>query len=571
MIDTGGIMIFSELPYQRPDMKQLKSIMNNLLDEFNTSETLKDQISIMEKINDERVIFESQSALANMRHTQDTRVKFYDDENSFFDENGPLYEEMVTSFYKSLISSPHKKGLKEHFGVQLFSIAELQIKSFSPEIINDMQKENELTSKYNKLLASAKIEFQGETYNLAEIDPFAENKDRAVREASVKAKYGFFEKNKVELDEIFDKLVKLRDSMGKKMGYKNYIPLGYLKMQRMDYNQTMVATFRKAIEDNIVPIAEDLSARQWKRLNIDDPKFWDKTYIFPTGNPTPKGNMSWMIEQAQTMYNELSPETSKFFNHMVDGKFLDLDAREGKSGGGYCEALPQFGTPFIFSNFNGTSADVDVLTHEAGHAFQVFSSFKHKMIEYLWPTCESCEVHSMSMEFFAWPWMKNFFKEDVDKYKYGHLSSALSFLPYGVMVDEFQHLVYENPSATPEERHGFWKKCEKKYHPNADYGDIEYLNKGALWQRQLHIYVLPFYYIDYTLAEICALQYWKKDNLDHESAWKSYIELCNQGGTASFLKLLEKAGLKSPFNSSTIAEVAAEASSWLKNIDDSKF
>ncbi|MGL1892523.1 MAG: M3 family oligoendopeptidase [Spirochaetaceae bacterium] len=564
-------MTFSELPYKRPDMDQLKNKMVGLISEFTNSITLNIQIEIIEKINNERVLFESMASLAHMRHTQDTRVVLYDTENSFFDKNLPLYEDLVTTYFKELISSKFIDELKVHFGEQMFTLAEMKIKSFSPKIIEDMQKENELSSRYNKLLSSAKIPFKGETFNLSGIATFHEDKDRNVRKESVKAQYQYFTENQNELDDIYDKLVKVRTSMAKKMGYENYIPFGYYKMFRSDYDASMVATYRKAVQEHIVPIAEELYTRQWKRLKLEDPKFWDKTFIFPSGNPTPKGDKNWMIQQAKDMYDQLSPETSEFFNFMVDKELLDLETREGKSGGGYCELLPQFGMPFIFSNFNGTSADVDVLTHEAGHAFQVYSSMNHKFIEYLWPTYECCEIHSMSMEFFAWPWMKNFFKEDEDKYKYGHLSSALTFIPYGVMVDEFQHMVYEKPEATPAQRHGFWKDCQKKYYPNIDFGGIPYLEQGGLWQRQAHIYELPFYYIDYTLAQICALQYWDKDNKDHEAAWNSYLTLCKQGGTKSFLKLVEDAGLQNPFNTNTISEVAKVASDWLRNINDDKF
>src|SRR5690554_5695718 len=151
------------------------------------------------------------------------------------------------------------------------------------------------------------------------------------------------------------------------------------------------------------------------------------------------------------MYDALSPETSKFFRFMVDKELMDLDSRANKEGGGYCTYIPDHQAPFIFANFNGTSGDVDVLTHEAGHTFQVYSS-RHLIPEYRWPTMESAEIHSMSMEFLAWPWIDKFFKEDTNKYKFDHLSGAIEFLPYGVLVDEFQHEVYENPKLSPKER-----------------------------------------------------------------------------------------------------------------------
>ena len=186
----------------------------------------------------------------------------------------------------------------------------------------------------------------------------------------------------------------------------------------------------------------------------------------------------------------------------------------------------------------------------------------------MWPTYEGAEIHSMSMEFFTWPWMELFFKEQTDKYKFAHLSGALLFLPYGVAVDEFQHVIYENPEMTPSERKAAWKEIEKTYLPMRDYDGIEYLESGAVWQRQAHIYASPFYYIDYTLAQICAFQFWKRSREDHEAAWKDYLHLCTLGGSKSFTKLVAEANLISPFEDGCVESVIGTIEAWLDSVDD---
>ena len=263
------------------------------------------------------------------------------------------------------------------------------------------------------------------------------------------------------------------------------------------------------------------------------------------------------------MYEDLSKETGEFFKFMQENHLMDLVAKKGKAGGGYCTFIEDYKAPFIFSNFNGTSGDIDVLTHEAGHAFQVYSSRHFEIPEYYWPTYEACEIHSMSMEFFTWPWMDLFFKEDTDKYKFSHLSDALLFLPYGVSVDEFQHWVYENPEATPKERKLQWREIEKKYLPHKDYEGNDYLENGGFWQRQGHIYNSPFYYIDYTLAQICAFQFWKRSRENQEEAWADYVKLCKLGGSMSFTKLVEAANLISPFEDGCVESVVGEIETWL--------
>jgi len=243
-------------------------------------------------------------------------------------------------------------------------------------------------------------------------------------------------------------------------------------------------------------------------------------------------------------------------------------SKPGKQGGGYCTSIYDYEVPFIFANFNGTQHDVEVVTHEAGHAFADWYNRKRVPMETIWPSLEGCEVHSMSMEFFAWPWCEGFFGEDTKKFMYSHLAGALTFIPYGTLVDHFQHIVFERPEMTPAERHGVWKELLGVYMPwmRLD-GDIPFYSDGEGWQRQHHIYSSPFYYIDYCLAQTVALQFWAMIQSDLSDAWKHYMAYTEQGGSRVFTELLKNAGLDSPFDESCLRGVCEKANEWLAKFD----
>jgi M3 family oligoendopeptidase len=564
-------MKFYDYPYIRPNIDELKFNFLNLLDEFMQASSSKEQDEVLTKINSLRSEFESMSQIASIRQTVDTRDTFYEQEQEYFDENMPIYQDLISKLYRALVNSNFRQELEAKWGQQLFRIAELTLKTFKPEIIEDLQLENKLSTEYTKLIASAKILFEGEERNLSGLGPFLQSNNREQRKEANEAKYSFFKEHEKKLDEIYDKLVKVRTQIARKLGYSNYVELGYARMLRSDYTPKMVANFRKQVEEQIVPVATKLRERQRRRLKLSKLFYYDEKLSFLTGNAKPQGDPEWILENGSRMYKELSPETNEFFQFMVKNELMDLVTKSGKAGGGYCTYISKYQAPFIFSNFNGTSGDVDVLTHEAGHAFQVYSSRQYTLPEYQWPTYESCEIHSMSMEFFAWPWMELFFKEDADKYRFSHLSEALLFIPYGVTVDEFQHFVYENPEATPQERKNAWRQIEKKYLPHRDYAGNEYLEQGGFWHQQGHIFGSPFYYIDYTLAQICAFQFWKRSSEENLQAWQDYLKLCQVGGSRSFLELVSLANLISPFEDDCIRAVIGVIEDWLDQIDDLKF
>ncbi|MED1851169.1 M3 family oligoendopeptidase [Brevibacillus borstelensis] len=559
---------FSQINYERIPLAAIEARFEEQLAAFQRASTWQEQDEAMLRIQEIRLEVESAREISHIRHTIDTTDSFYKDEQDYWDEAGPQYQGLVTKYYEAIVQSRFRKELEAKWGAQLFRIAETKIRTFSPEVVLDLQEENRLSSQYMALIASARIQFEGEERTLPQLIPFQTSTDRQMRKRAHEARYSFFREHGEELDRIYDELVKVRTRIARKLGYQSFTELAYARLNRTDYNAEMVAVFRKQVLEHIVPVASSLYERQRERIGVETLRYYDKPFQFATGNPTPKGSPEWIVENGKRMYNELSKETGEFYSFMLENDCMDLLSKKGKATGGYCTYISQYRLPYIFANFNGTSGDIDVLTHEAGHAFQVYMSRDFAVPEYHFPTYEACEIHSMSMEFLTWPWMELFFQEDTEKYKFSHLADALQFIPYGVTVDEFQHAIYENPDMTPAQRKQTWREIERKYLPHLNYEDNDFLENGGYWQQQGHIFMDPFYYIDYTLAQICAFQFWKRAQHNPAEAWDDYLTLCKEGGSKSFTELVKVAKLDSPFEDGCVSSVIGDIKKWLDGVDD---
>jgi M3 family oligoendopeptidase len=563
-------MKFKDIPYQRPDLSVLIEDIKTLINSFKNAKTPEVQINLMKKITDVRNEVETNESVVNIRHSINTKDGFYDTENRFFDENSPRYNSVINEYYSAILASPFKKELTKVFGEHFINLAKVKKESFDQNTIDLLKEENKLSSEYNVIIAQIEIVVDQNKYTIGNISPLLSSPDRQLRKKAAEALYSALEGEQLSIDRIFHSLVKIRHEMAVKMGFKNYVELGYKKLNRTDYNSSDVAEYRKAIKEFVVPVVKKLKNRQKKRLGLDSIKYYDAGFKFKSGNPKPKGTPKEIVNKGEVMYRELSAETNDFFQFMLKYELMDLEAKEGKMAGGYAAILGKYKYPFIFSNFNGTSHDVDVLTHEAGHTFQFFRSLSQPIPEYYCPTYEAAEIHSMSMEFFAYPWMSSFFEEDEEKYKFAHLSGSLSFLPYGAAIDEFQHFIYENPSISIEERNHAWLEIEEKYDISSDKEENTYLKSGRFWQKQGHLFKVPFYYIDYALAQVCAFQFWEKSLDNFDDAWKDYLKLCDLGGSLPFTKLVEQARLKSPFVKENLRKVITKIESFLESIDDSE-
>ena len=563
-------MKFSDYPFIVPNEKQFVKKMEKFVEQLKACDNAKDAAKIINRINAYSEEINTEGCIIYVLYTCYTDNEQYKAAQDKIDELSPIFSKYGTEISKILVNAPYRPELEKKFGSFLFKKYENSLKVFDEKVMPELVKENKLSSEYDMILGGAQIEFRGQTLNLSQLGKFMQDKDRATRKAAAIAMDGWLKDNEAKIGQIYDDLVHLRTEIAHKLGYKTFTELGYLRMGRTDYNADMVKVYRDQIARDVVPVCNKLYKLQMKNLGIRKPQYYDYNLMFASGNPLPVGDAKYLVEQAHKMYSDLGPESKEFFDFMTKYELMDLEARKGKAPGGYQISFDSYKSPFIFSNFNGTQHDVNVLTHEGGHAFQCYLSSGIKVPEYRQPTMESCEIHSMSMEFFAWPYMDGFFGKDAEKYKYSHLADSIEFLPYGATIDEFQHWVYENPNATHDERCAKFHEIELKYTPHKKYDDCPTLAKGTYWLRQSHVFGSPFYYIDYTLAQVVAFQFAIENMKNHEKAWKKYIKLCKCGGKYPFLELLEKNHLRNPFIDGNIKKVIKPLEKVLKGFDTSK-
>ncbi|WP_146432345.1 M3 family oligoendopeptidase [Blastopirellula retiformator] len=561
---------FSNFCLPNPNLDEVTaeyaSLQTELEAALGDSKTSDDALrAVVAKWDQLRRRLESWSNLVEIRFNQETNDPKYKAAQDYRDEISPKLTELNVNIQEMLVETPLRPRLEAIFGEHAFKLWEVQNSTFDPCIHDDLVQESKLVSRYNELTAGAKIEFQGEEYNLSSIAKFEEHADRDIRYGAARAMWQWYAANRADLDQIFAELVTIRHGIAQKLGYDSFVELAYRRMSRTDYGAEEVARYRDEVREHVVPLCREIHRTQKETLNLEDLMFWDEGLFDSAGNPAPLGAYEEQIELAQRMFNDMNVDLGQFFQLMCDKNLLDLKIRPWKAGGGFCSSLPSEELPFIFANYNGSKGDVEVFTHEMGHAFQCYSSFDGAaLLEHVWPTYEACEIHSMSLEFLTWPHMEMFFGDAAERFRRIHLLTSILFLPYGVAIDHFQHAIFAEPDATPERRHAIWQEMERLYLPDTNYGDLPHVSTGGRWQQKRHIYMSPFYYIDYTLAQCCALQFWVRSERDFAQTMQEYVDLCKRGGTLPFSGLVDSAGLKNPFKPGSLKEVVQQAREYLK-------
>ncbi len=549
---------FSQLEYARPDIETAKKELNAAIDEFlqaSSYEQARELYVHTEKLDAQ---FSTMYTIASIRNTMDTSDEFYDGEINYLNSVVPEYMLVMKRASQALTESSFKDEFAKEFGSIFIKSAENAQRIMSEEIAEDLVMESNLEQEYSKTVASCSTDFRGGQCNFYGLLKHMQSTDREERKEAFLAWAQLYEGVSEKLDGLYDQLIGIRVRMAEKLGFNNYTELAYLNKNRFDYKAEDVAAFREQVRTVIVPACERIFELQRRRLGIGELHYYDESLVFPQGNAEPIGDMDYLIKSAGDMYSELSKETGEFFGFMTKHELFDLKTRPNKHMGGYCTFLESYKAPFIFSNFNGTSADVDVLTHEAGHAFQAYVASRTLPISAITSsTSEINEIHSMTMEHFAYPYMKKFFGEKADEYLYAHLTSALTTIPYLVSVDEFQHRVFENPQMSAKDRRKVWRDIEGKYMPWRDYDGNEFLEEGGFWMQKQHIFLYPFYYIDYALAQICAFELYGRMKKDPKLAWEDYYRLCRAGGSKGYFELLEVANLHNPFKEGSVEAAVA--------------
>ena len=559
-------MKFSEMTYTRPDIDALLARCKELAARAAAAPDGDALVKLYYEQSEAFAEYNTASQLANIHYTCDTRDAYWKAEQDFFDANGPAVTNASVEISRAFLANPHVDALTKAFGTTCVAGMKNAVLGMDDRTVELQQQFNALVSKYQQVYGGALVELDGKQLTIPQLGPYKEDLDPAVRRAAYEAEAGYFDAHRAELDELYGQIVQNLNQQAKVLGYKDYSELSYVRMNRIGYGAKEIKAFRDQVANDVVPLLQKVMAMRAKRTGIEHPAFTDLPVMFKDGNPKPIPGYKARMDAARTMYHELSPETAEFIDFMQDNELFDVESRPGKMSGGYMTSLPSYKAPFIFANWNNTSGDVDVLTHECGHAFEGYVAERdpHVPADLECPGMESAEIHSMAMEFLTAPWHHLLFGRDTDKYALLHAEDSFVFLAYGCEVDEFQHIMYQNPDLTPDERNAEWLKLEKKYRPWIDFDNLPFYGRGAGWQRQLHIYECPFYYIDYCLSTMAALQFFLLSLTDHKDAWARYLRLVRRAGMASYTELLETAGLKVPFEEGSIKGIAQQMTDWLE-------
>ena len=560
-------MKFNEMTYTRPDIDALLARCRELAAKAAAAPDGDALVRLYYEQSEAFAEYNTAANLANIHYTCDTRDAYWKAEQDFFDANGPAVTNASVEISRAFLANPHVDALTEKFGTTCVAGMKNAVLSMDDRTVELQQQFNALVSRYQQIYGGALVELDGKQLTIPQLGPYKEDLDPAVRRAAYEAEAGYFDAHRTELDKLYGQIVQNLNAQARVMGYHDYSELSYVRMNRIGYGPEEIRKFRDQVANDVVPQLQKVMSLRAKRTGIAHPAFTDLPILFRDGNPKPIPGYKARMDAARTMYHELSPETAEFIDFMQDNELFDVESRPGKMSGGYMTSLPSYKAPFIFANWNDTSGDVDVLTHECGHAFEGYVAERDPAIpaDLECPGMESAEIHSMAMEFLTAPWHHLLFGKDTDKYALLHAEDSFVFLAYGCEVDEFQHIMYQNPDLTPDERNAEWLKLEKKYRPWIDFDNLPFYGRGAGWQRQLHIYECPFYYIDYCLSTMAALQFFLLTLTDHKDAWARYLRLVRRAGTASYTELLETAGLKVPFEEGSIKGIAQQMTDWLEN------
>ena len=556
-------MKLSEIPYQRPDPEAVLAEMKALTEKLRGAQSYEEARAVFLAREEKSKFIDTMDLVAMIRRNMDRDDAFYKDEDAFWWDFEPKMDEYERSWAEAMLDSPFREDFAAEYGEMLFLNAEFERRSSSEAIVADRQRENKLIVEYGEQFEDYEVPFEGGLVSSDELDAIREDTDAERRLAAYIADGAYWRGKADKLDAIFDELVKLRDGMGRKLGYDGYTDLAYCILKRT-FTKEDVRRFREAVVRYVVPVADAIKREQAKRIGRPYPlAYSDNEFFYKSGNPHPAGGPDDLIEEGRKFFESLSPEAGEFFRHMIDEEMMFVHA-----GGGNDVYLPLYETPFLMVELDGSGDSVRSFMHEAGHTFAYWMNRKRVPADTIKPSEDVTELHSMCMELLSLQHAEGFFGSDAGTYSYALLAESIAFITYGTMVDHFQHIVFEHPELTPAERHAEWNRLEAIYEPWIAFDpEMPYYGEGMLWQQQGHIYECPFMYIDYVLTGAVALELWAILQRDPQEAWERYMALVRQGGSRPFTELLKHAGLASPFDETCLKTACAAAKDWLDGFD----
>jgi oligoendopeptidase F len=428
-----------------------------------------------------------------------------------------------------------------------------QVELFRSENVPLETEEAKLGQQYQKLSGSLTVNFRGEEKTLIQMGRYLEETDRTTREEAWKLVAERRLKEAVTFDAQFDELSKLRGQLATNAGFSNYRDYAFRRLGRFDYTPADCERFHNAVEKEIVLLLRELQADRKQKLGIAALRPWDLS-VDPLNRPPlkPFADVDEMVFRSQLIFNRIDGELAGGFQQMQDLKLLDLDNRKGKAPGGYQSTLAEARVPFIFMNSVGIQRDVETLLHEAGHAFHALATQEEDLYAYRGSPIEFCEVASMSMELLGNEFIEEFYNPaDSARARRTHLESIVSVLAWIATVDAFQHWIYTHPGHTHAERDAAFVGLHQRFNGDVDWSGFD-SERAKLWHRQLHIFLYPFYYIEYGIAQLGALQVWVNSKRDRKQALTDYKNALALGNSRPLPELFAAAGCKFEFSDATV-------------------
>ena len=567
---TDRTLKFSEMRYVRPDADKMNSCFNDLADRIAAADSFAAYEALLAELDEAAADVSTMSTLAFIHGQLDMTNEFYKQENSacndYFAKTNASYERAK----RALLDSPFADELEKKYGkLMLQKLKGVTVTDDSETGLD--RREYELIKEYRELIDGCRTIFEGKICTQHELGEAKQSADDARRLAAWQASGACYASNAKRLDEIFDELVKLRTKKAHNAGYADYVDMAYVLRGRNCFDKHDIEKFRDAVVKYYVPIMVRFAHQQAVRLGKTYPlNFADDNMPFRAGLPKPICTKEQTLQTALQIWRGMSPEMAAFADYLETYQVYDTSTSQNKAGGGFVTDLPGFNSFFLFSHFSGTITDVNSITHEGGHAFAAYMNRGKHPSWYWMYTQEIAETHSQAMEYLFFPYEEHFFGEGADAYRYSHVLDSFAFIPYACLVDHFQQTVYEKPNMTPAERVELFKELHMRYTPWKKFGEIPFYGEGRQWQRQPHIYCHPFYFIDYCLSELVALQFFALQQEDPKEAVDKYIQFVKQGGTRTFVDLALNAGMENPLSEKGLRHCAGQITRWLDKVDVSK-
>jgi len=491
----------------------------------------------------------------------------------FVENVRPKLSEFSDSLNRRIVGHVAIKDMPERYDLMIRSM-ENDIEIFRKENIPLSVEQTKLVTEAQAINGAMSVEYNGEEYTIPEMRAFLESNDRAVRKGAWKAVADRRIEDEERLSEIFDELIAIRNKIALNAGFDTYTDYMFRAMERFDYTKEDCLEFHDAIESVCVPLMREINSRREESLGLGGLRPWDvneKTGVGPDlegrAPLKPFSDVKEMVDKLSILFHKMSLDLGEKFDMLVEMDTLDLDTRKGKAPGGYQYYLQKSRVPFIFMNAAGLQGDLETMIHEAGHAFHSMYCGHLELIGERSYPIEFAEVASMSMELMTQEqWGEFYGPEEVNRARLGHLEGVIFLLPWIATIDSFQHWIYSNPEHTREERKFAWNAIRDRFGSNMDWGDYK-IHRDTSWQQQGHLFGVPFYYVEYGIAQLGALQLWRTQRKDPGKALSDYSNGMTLGNTKTLPELFSAADIELGFGEEHLSSLIKEVRVAMAELD----